>query len=438
MRMNRFIQTIITVCIAVLINGNLFAQSYQERREQLLREQENTRAEINVLEARIKNYQERINQTEERFDKSNEQYQYITNLIALQDDKISSLQEEQNQINAEISLTEKEIELRELELEQLIENYKQIVLYAYKNGRSGNLEMLLTSESINQMLVRSNYLRRFDEQKTKQAEAITVAKQELNQVKENLEESYSRNREVLAEIQQEKDELADQRQQQEQTVEEIKKERSAWLAELQKTREAKEGLENTFQNLEQAEAEAEAERLRKLAEARNIADAERREREVERYSTASSGNSAVSNAQLLLFEESFAQAKGQLPWPVESKTIARKFGRTRNPLYGTVTENDGINIVSEPGSEVRAVSEGYVQNILPIRGYGDVVVVKHGSYYSVYGNLSRIDVGMGDVLDTGSVVGRSGTTQSELGEVLFFAVRVDREFVNPETWLSTR
>lgn len=310
MRTGSYLKVVITVCVAVLMSSNLFAQSYQERREQLLREQENTRAEINVLEARIKNYQERVNQAEERFDKSHEQLQYLTNLTALQDDKISSLQEEQNQIEAEIALTEKEIELRELELKQLIENYKQIVLYAYKNGRSGNLEMLLTSESINQMLVRSNYLRRFDEQKTKQADAITQAKRELDKVKKNLEDSYKRNREVLAEIQQEKNELADQRLQQERTVEEIRQERSTWLAELRKTRETKESLENTFQELEQAEAEAEAERLRKLAQARNIADADRREREVERYSSASSGNSAVSNAELSMYEESFAQAKG--------------------------------------------------------------------------------------------------------------------------------
>ncbi|MFD2530991.1 murein hydrolase activator EnvC family protein [Gracilimonas halophila] len=438
MRFSNYIKAVITVLVVILLSSNLFAQTYQERREQLLRDQENTRAEINVLEARIKNYQQRVNQAEERFDRSYEQFQSLNNLIALQDDKINSLQEEQNQIDAEIALTEKEIELRELELEQLIENYKQIVLYAYKNGRSGNLEMLLTSESINQMLVRSNYLRRFDEQKTKQADAISQAKRELDRVKKNLEDSYSRNRQVLTEIQQEKNELASQRQQQEQTVEEIKQERSTWLTELRKTREAKEGLENTFRELEQAEAEAEAERLRKLEQARNIADADRREREVQRYSSASSGNSAVSNAELSMFEESFAKAKGQLPWPVESKTIARKFGRTRNPLYGTVTENDGINIVSEAGSEVRVVSEGYVLNILPLRGYGDVVVVKHGSYYSVYGNLSRIDVEVGEVLSQGGVVGRSGTSQSELGEVLFFAVRVDREFVNPETWLSGR
>lgn len=442
MKLSIFQKILGTICIAVFLSGSLFAQTYQERRDELLKEQENTRAEIKVLEARIKNYQQRVSQAEERFDRSYEQFQNLNNLIALQDDKIQGLQEEQRQIEAEIALTEQEIELRELELEQLIENYKKIILYAYKNGRSGNLEMLLTSESINQMVVRSNYLRRFDEQKTKQAEVIEQAKRELDQVKEGLQDSYSRNREVLAEIQQEKEELGSQRQQQEQTVEQIKQERSTWLAELRKTREAKENMENTFVSLISAEEdlrERENERLRRLEQARNIADADRRAAEVERYSRSSvNRENFVSDEVLLTYEDAFLQAKGQMPWPVSSKTISKKFGRVRNPLYGTVTEHPGIDIVSEPGSEVKAVAEGYVFEILPIKEFGDVVFVKHGKYYTAYGNLSQIDVEVGTVLEHNDTIGRSGTSQSELGEVLFFAVREGNQFVNPEIWLAGR
>lgn len=427
--------------LVVLMGSQAIGQTYEEKREQLLKQQENTRAEINVLEARIKNYQQRVSQAEERFDRSFEQFQTLNNLIALQDDKIKSLQEEQNQIEAEIQLTEKEIELRELELQQLIENYKQIILYAYKNGRTGNLELLLTSESINQMLVRSNYLQRFEQQKAKQAEVIKESKRELDNLKGDLENSYEKNRVVLDEIREEKEELGDQRQQQQQTVERIKQERSTWLEELRKTREQKENLESSFSNLiaqEEKLRESENERLRRLAEARNIADASRRADEVRKYSTPITRENFVSDEVLATYEDAFAQAKGQLPWPVNSKTVAKKFGRVRNPLYGTVSEHPGIDIVSEPGTPVQAVSPGYVFNILPMRGYGDVVFVKHGSYYTAYGNLSEINVQVGSVLKRGDRIGSSGVSTSELGEVLFFAVRDGSQFVNPENWLSSR
>jgi septal ring factor EnvC (AmiA/AmiB activator) len=427
------------ILVLMVSAGDLFAQTYQERREELLKRQENTRAEINVLEARIKNYQERVNQAEEKFDRSYQQFQSLNNLIALQDDKIQSLQNEQSQIEAEIELTENELDVREAELEQLMDNYRKIILYAYKKGRAGNLELLLTSESINQMVVRSNYLRRFDEQKTKQAEVIREAKEDLDQVKADLQDSYERNSDVIEEIREEKDELAVQRRQQEQTVEEIKQERSDWLAELRKTREQKENLENTFTSLIEDEEELrrqENERLRRLEQARNIADADRRAEEVEKYSTSVLRENFVSDDILLTYENEFVQSKGVLPWPVNSKTVSKKFGRVRNPLYGTSTEHPGIDIVTESGASVTAVSPGYVFEILPLRGYGDVVFVKHGSYYTAYGNLSRINVQVGSVLDRGDKIGNSGTSDSELGEVVFFAVRDGNQFVNPQNWLS--
>ncbi|MDZ7808752.1 MAG: peptidoglycan DD-metalloendopeptidase family protein [Gracilimonas sp.] len=439
MRSKGTIKYICCFLILLVSAGNLFAQTYQERREELLKRQENTRAEINVLEARIKNYQDRVDQAEEKFDRSYEQFQSLNNLIALQDDKIQNLQNEQLQIEAEIELTENELEIREAELEQLMDNYRKIIMYAYKKGRAGNLELLLTSESINQMVVRSNYLRRFDEQKTKQAKVIRETKEELDQVKADLQDSYERNSQVIEEIRQEKEELGVQRRQQEQTVEEIKQERSSWLAELRKTREQKENLENTFTNLIGAEEELrrqENERLRRLEQARNIADADRRAAEVEKYSNSVFRDNFVSDDILLTYENEFVQSKGLLPWPVNSKTVAKKFGRVRNPLYGTSTEHPGLDIVTETAAPVSAVSPGYVFEILPLRGYGDVVFVKHGSYYTAYGNLSSINVQVGTVLDRGDQIGNSGTAESELGEVLFFAVRDGNQFVNPQNWLS--
>lgn len=442
MNTTSFFFKILAAALLLCLGGiEVSAQTYQEKRDELLKRQENARAEINVLEARIKNYQERVAQAEQRFDKSFEQFQSLNNLIALQDDKIKSLQQEQSQIEAEIRLTEQEIETREEDLQQLIDSYKKIILYAYKNGRTGNLELLLTSKSINQMMVRANYLRRFEEQKTKQADVIRKSKEELDQVKEDLEESHQKNRVVLGEIRSEKEELGDQRQKQEQTVEEIKQERSTWLDELRKTRQEKENLESTFSNLIEEEEElraAENERLRRLEEARNITDATRRADEIEKYSAPTGRANFVSDDELLVFEENFEKAKGQLPWPVNSKTVSKKFGRVRNPLYGTITEHPGIDIVADAASPVRTVADGYVFRIRPLPGFGDVVFVKHGSYYTAYGNLSQIDVGVGSVLNKGDRIGLSGTAQSELGEVVFFLLREGNQNVNPVNWLQSR
>lgn len=431
-----------TYLLMSLVLGGLFSvtsygQTYEEKRRKILDEQTNTRAEINVLDARIKTYQSRINQAENQYDKLYKQYENVNRLISLQDNKLGSLEDEQEHIQEEIKLNEAEIDLRERELTHLVENYKQIILYTYKNGRKSNLELLVASESINQMIVRSFYLQKLDEQKVKQAEQIRIRRVELEGVKEDLQQSLFKNELVLDEIRDEKVKLNTQQVIQLQNVEKIKAESSNLLSELRRVRQEKENLESSFSSLIAEEDQirnAENERLARLAEARNIADASRRAEEVAKYSTPIT-TSFVSDETLLAYEQNFAVSKGKLPWPVNSNTVSKKFGITRNPLYGTRTEHPGINIVADPGSEVRVVADGYVLAIQPSPGFGNVVFVKHGSYFTVYGNLSQINIQNSSILKAGTVVGLSGTESSELGETLFFMVRKNNTDLNPQDWL---
>lgn len=123
---------------------------------------------------------------------------------------------------------------------------------------------------------------------------------------------------------------------------------------------------------------------------------------------------------------------------MNSTTVSKKFGITRNPIYGTRTEHLGINIVADPASDVRVVSDGYVFAVQPSQGFGNTVYVKHGSYYTVYGNLSQVFVTKNTILRAGQVVGKSGTQQSQMGETVFFMVRKNETNLNPEDWLKPR
>ncbi len=431
------------LCVGILFALFLFeatsAQTYEEKRQQILNRQTNTRAEINVLDARIRTYQDRIQQTENRYEEMYRQYENVNRLISLQDDKISTLEREQRQIQEEIQLTEGEINLREKELEQLKQNLRDILLYTYKNGRTSNLELIVTSSSINQMIVRSYYLQKLEEQKEKQAEQITIRQIELEGVKNNLEESMVRNDVILGEIRDEKVELGNQQTVQRNNVERIKAESTDLLSELRRIRQQRENLETSFAALIAEEEEirrANNERLERLAAARNIADAARRAEEIAKYSSPTLAT-FVSDETMAAYETNFSASKGRLDWPVNSTTVSKKFGITRNPLYGTRTEHPGINIVADPGSEVKAVSDGYVFAIQPTPGYGNAVFVKHGSYFTVYGNLSQINVQNSSIIKAGQIVGLSGTEDSELGETVFFMVRKNNTDLDPEDWLSS-
>lgn len=415
----------------------VLGQTYEERRNAVLEKQAETRSEIEELSSRIQAFEQQIDATENEYSKVFQQYEQLNKMIALQDNKIRSLEGEQRHIQEEIDLIEDQIELRERELQKTLQNFREILRYSYMNNRISELELILSAESMNQMLRRAYYLNKLEDHKRKQRNEIVLKQQELNLMQTDLEGSLEKNSLVIDEIQQEKGKLNNQRNLQLRSAERLKAESSTLVDELRQVQAQKENLENEFSSLiaeEDQIRELENERIRRLEEARKIADASRRAEEVAKYSTPTRA-SYVSDETLKAYEQNFSVSKGSLPWPVNSTTVSKKFGITRNPLYGTRTEHPGINIVTREGEEVRVISDGYVFAVQPLPGYGNVVFVKHGSFYTVYGNLSEIYVNSSTILRAGTPIGKAGTKESEMGESIFFAVRKNNTNLNPEEWL---
>ncbi len=117
-------------------------------------------------------------------------------------------------------------------------------------------------------------------------------------------------------------------------------------------------------------------------------------------------------------------------WPVRGK-IVEKFGVIVDPRYGTKINNPGIDIKSSPGAEVVASKDGvvvYAGNFISYRG---VVIIEHGSIYTVYAKLKKILVKEGQVVSQGEVVGQLSMTNP----VLHFEIRVNGRAVNPLKYL---
>ena len=64
-----------------------------------------------------------------------------------------------------------------------------------------------------------------------------------------------------------------------------------------------------------------------------------------------------------------------------------------------------------------------------------VVIIRHGSYFTVYINLQEVKVNQGDVVKTKQVIGKVAHDE-EKGSVLNFEVFKDTEKLNPELWLA--
>ncbi len=132
------------------------------------------------------------------------------------------------------------------------------------------------------------------------------------------------------------------------------------------------------------------------------------------------------------------EKKGLFPWPLEGPVLTR-FGMQRHPQFGTMVFRRGIEIEAKEGQNVRAVENGEVAYADWYKGYGKLMILDHGNgFYTLYGNLSRLDRAKGQHVAKGEVIGLAGETGSFKGSKLYFEIRRNGEAQDPLVWLSRR
>ena len=131
----------------------------------------------------------------------------------------------------------------------------------------------------------------------------------------------------------------------------------------------------------------------------------------------------------------FSRNRGRLPWPALGEVSAR-FGKQTERVYGTVTMHSGWDIRAPQGSEVKAVAEGRVVFSNWLKGYGQLVILDHGSHFhTLMAHLSEVRVEVGQFLKSGEVVGSVGDTGSMRGTLLYFELREKGKPMDPGQWL---
>jgi murein DD-endopeptidase MepM/ murein hydrolase activator NlpD len=134
----------------------------------------------------------------------------------------------------------------------------------------------------------------------------------------------------------------------------------------------------------------------------------------------------------------FGALRGRLPWPTDGR-IVTGFGTQVHPRFGTRTQRNGVDIEAVEGTEVAAVFPGTVVYTGWFKGYGNLIILDHGSdYYTLYAHVSEIRVKEGDDVRQGQRIGTVGDTGSLAGPRLYFEVRYQGRPQDPEQWLRQR
>lgn len=190
---------------------------------------------------------------------------------------------------------------------------------------------------------------------------------------------------------------------------------------------------------EKARQEAEKAR-RKAEEERQAARRQSSQPSGEDYAKArgrqprKDSSSAASSAA----KSGFAAMKGSLPRPVSGAfKIISQFGKhALADLPSVVYDNPGIDAEVSAGAHAQAVYDGKVSGIYVVPGYNTVVIVSHGDYYTVYGNLSAASVKTGDSIKAGQKLGAlAKDPDNGRRTTIHFEVWHNREKQNPAAWI---
>ncbi len=325
---------------------------------------------------------------------------------------ISSIENEISYIGKQILQKNREISKLEDELEKLKKQYAKVIVYAHKQKNSyEKLMFLLSSKDFNQAYKRYKYLQQFSEYSRKQGKTIGVKKDSLSAKIVELNNVKAEKVSLLAQKTEENNKLSAEKSQQSALVQKLKKREKQLRDDLRKQKRYAQKLQKEIQRI--------IERQARLA----------------KKSSKSSGKYAITPEDKTL-SISFDKNKGKLPWPTKTGFISEKFGEHPHPVLKHVTvRNDGVNITTDAKSDCRSVFKGEVTHILSMPGLNNVVIIRHGEFFSVYSNLASVNVKKGDVVQSKEKIGVVYTDNTQDQTVLKFQLWKGSSKLNPAQWL---
>ena len=369
-------------------------------------------SELETLKNEIEKVEQLINSKSKEERLSNEVIKQINNKISLTEKLIKTLNDEENYLIKLIYKAEEKIEIKEKELFTLKNQLKNRVRYLYKYGKQNLVTQMMQSEDWNKMIYRTKYLQILNEYEQIIKDRINKNIKELKSEKSSLQKEKENKKRLINSKNDEFKNLENEKERKKIYLIKIQNQKN----ELRKNLEIKKDMMAEVENI-----------IKRLYSDRGKA----KKREEEIAKRRSEQNRSTSG--------NFAKMKGKLNWPTDGKVVA-KFGNTTNTKTHIVTENIGIDILTDPNEKVYSVLDGIVLTITNIRNFGDLVILDHGAgYYTVYSNLQNINVYENQYIDSNTYLAQvaQGSNFNYPDQYVFnFQVWSNEEKVDPQTWLK--
>lgn len=122
--------------------------------------------------------------------------------------------------------------------------------------------------------------------------------------------------------------------------------------------------------------------------------------------------------------------------PLKGKVVITSgFGMRLHPIHKVKKQHKGVDFKAPMGTPVYATSDGEVVKAEFHKGYGNHVIIRHDKQFSsLYGQLSKMEVKVGQKIKRGDVIGAVGSSGASTAPHLHYEVIKDGEAVDPEAY----
>lgn len=361
---------------------------------------------------------------------------------------IQTIENDVKAIQQEISRLERELKNLQKELNEKRQKYELSVKYIYRNKSiQDKLMFIFSAEDFGQMYRRLRYVREYADYQRLQGIQVQRKQKQVTEKANSLKNSRKAKEDLLKQGEAEKAKLEAQEQERKQILSGLQKKQRSIQSELSKQRRSADKLNAQIDRLieieiEKARKRAEEEARRKAEEARKKAEAAKGNAETSTSTKKETSKTSVEKLEAYKVDSedrrlssNFEKNKGILPVPITGPyVVVGHYGQYQvKGLRNVKLDNKGMDIKGKSGANARAIFDGEVSAVFQYNGLTNVLV-RHGSYISVYCNLSAVRVKKGSLVRARDVLGEIHTN-AEGETILHFQLRKETVKLNPELWI---
>lgn len=358
---------------------------------------------------------------------------------------IATIENDVNVIQREVDRLQVELNTLKKELADKKDNYEQSVKYLYHNRSiQEKLMFIFSADNLNQMYRRMRYVRQYADYQRMQGLEVERKQRQVRDKQKVLVASREAKRKLLETGQAEKVKLEAQEKERKGLLASLQKKQRTIQGEIKQKRRSADKLNAQIDKLIAIEIEKARKRAEEEARRKATAENGRNKKEGTNSKTPAKGQNIPSSkmGEFKIDSEDrrlssvFEQNKGKLPIPITGAyMIVGHYGQYQvDGLRNVRLDNKGVDIRGKQGAQARAIFNGEVSAIFQYNGLSNVLI-RHGSYISVYCNLQSVLVHKGSKVNTRDVIGQVHTDK-EGNTILHFQLRKETAKLNPEIWLQ--